>query len=893
MIHSPLISLLPQMLPKKQKADSWKQGMMDRFEAIANNQLRENLYLLENYEMVKGRFFFKHYLDKDQYQDMVSQLSDEFDLPHNLRHYDIISPMMNVLSGEFQKRPDTFKVNATDEISTNEYTRTKTDLLMNYIRSQVDQEVTNKLLEQGLDPEREDFETPEEMQQYQQMIEQQRQAMTPPEIEKYMSTTFMTAAEMWGEHQIKADRERFNLTKMEMEEFEDTLIADRCFRHFYLKGDNYEIESWNPVHVFHHQSPEIDEAEKGDYIGRRLYLTAAAVIDRWGHEMKRKQIKKLEKSSRDWKDKTKADSWGIPYGSVVPWEDYPTHKIITDAFGGQNPIMPDQHFTEATFNAMFSTAGVSANIRGLCQITEAYWKSQKKLGLVTYLDPETANLESKLVDEDFIVPPDFKEIDGTLYISQDLDLTNTVIWTWVNEVWRGVKIIPPIDEENDLSDPEDHAIYLNIRPLEFQFKSPQNPFGALLPVCGSIFNNRNGQSMSFVDRAKSHQIGYNLAINQLVQIAERETGRFLIFDVTMMPLMKDWAGEKGWVKFMTAAKALGFAPADSSPENMEGSSSYAKFPTQIDLDESARMLNRMNIAAFFKQQALEQVGLNPQRMGNVTSSETATGVNQALSQSFASTETYYTKYNNFKRRCLQMNLDIAQYCQSQKESVIVSYIKSDMSKAFIKIFGKDLLLRDLGVYVSNSQELTRQLETLRQLAIENNTSGATMDDLATVITSNSVKEIRAQLKASAERLMQQQNQASQDNQAAMQQQQEMFAAEKQFEAEQNQLDRENKVEIAYINSFSRQDDNLVDADTSGTPDLLEYTKLSQAADKLESEKSVKERQLQIKRDEMAQKERMQDKDLIQKQNELKVRERLEQTKLKIAKENKNKNDVKK
>ena len=43
----PVLSLLPQMLNKSEKNSAWQEEMLDRFEVIAKNQLRQNLYLLD------------------------------------------------------------------------------------------------------------------------------------------------------------------------------------------------------------------------------------------------------------------------------------------------------------------------------------------------------------------------------------------------------------------------------------------------------------------------------------------------------------------------------------------------------------------------------------------------------------------------------------------------------------------------------------------------------------------------------------------------------------------------------------------------------------------------------------------------------------------------------
>ena len=70
--------------------------------------------------------------------------------------------------------------------------------------------------------------------------------------------------------------------------------------------------------------------------------------------------------------------------------------------------------------------------------------------------------------------------------------------------------------------------------------------------------------MSLVDMMKPHQIGYNVAMNQLYQISEKEIGMFVVMDVNMFPNNKDWGGQDAWGKWMLMAKAYGLLPADKS-----------------------------------------------------------------------------------------------------------------------------------------------------------------------------------------------------------------------------------------------------------------------------------------------------------------------------------------
>jgi hypothetical protein len=824
MVNSSNLSLPPQMLALLRKNEKWKRDCMDALETIGRHQFFANLALVENYEMVRGRFIYSHYVDQEEYGDLISQLTKEFQLPSHLRHYDIISQVINTLSGEYQKRPDVFRVKAYDEHTQNNFLRQKTELLVEYVMQQVTQQIDLKLQKEGLDPNRQDFQSEEEAGQYQEQVAQRRQALTPPEIENYMNTKWMDSAEIWAEHQIELDRQRFALSEKEKIEFEDMLISDRCFRHFYVTPNDYNQETWNPINTFYHKSPEVNYVENGDYVGRVFYLSIPEIINRYGHKMTQDQLLQLEKAKKDGYNAMgtagEGTYSGLKAGSVVPYGDYDNQRFVQGMLGF-DPNNPER-VEDDILTALGDEKSSNLNRSELFQVTEGYWMSQRKIGKYVYPD-EAGQPVTIMVDETFdprLV--DAESIENTFMEFGDDEKLNTITWTWVNQVWKGIKIN---NKFNNLKEP----LYISVQPNEFQFKGDLNIYGAKLPVCGQVFNNRNADSMSLVDLMKPHQIGYNVAMNQLYEIMQREIGRFMLMDFNFIPSGEDWGGPRNFEKLMLVAKQLGIAPLDGSPANTK-QSNFAHFQ-EIDLDESARMISRLKIAEAFENFALKQVGITPQRLGSVAASESATGVQQAVNQSYAQTESYFTNFSSFKRRCLQMNLEIAQFVQSKKESVVVTYTKSDLSRAFIKLMGTELLLSEFGIYVSNSQEVVRQLETMRQLFMENNTTGATPVDLATVIMSNSPAEIRVQLESSWKKTQEQQAQQQQQQldaqNAQIEAQQKMQAEKLAWETEQRDLDRANDRYIAEVKAMGTATiNNSPDQDGNGIPDALEIQKFN-------------------------------------------------------------------
>lgn len=789
------MNILPlQMIPLKKKDEKWKKDCMDALETIGRQQYNSNLHLIENYEMIKGKFIYSHYLHTDGYNDMVNQLSSQFELPKYLRHYDKISPIINILSGEWQKRPDIFRVKEFGESATNEYTRTKTDLTIQWIYAQINGEINNKLIQKGIDPNKTDFNSPEEKQQYMQQVAQMRQSMTPAQIQDFMDSDFLTLAENWGQHQLEFDREYFNLPEKEKKEFEDMLVADRCFRHFMLTPKGYDQETWNPINVFYHKSPDIDYIEEGDYVGRCFNISINTIIDRYGYLMDKDDIKALQGDAKDdnkkWVD---SDYNWLFKDYMVPFEGYPMYDIMRKSWNinnpGENQSVPWAE--NNLFNNMVSRDGGYLDNQGFYLVTEGYWKTLVQIIKITYFDEETGQIVVNLVDETYVIPSEFSESPNAF--AEDHDV-NTYVKTWVPRVMKGIKI------NTSAGKTLNRDLYLAVKLNDYQFTGDSNIYGSKLPVCGRIFSVRNSQSASLVDMLKPFQIGCNLALNQLYHFAEKEIGMFLVMDVNMFPNSKDWGGEDSWSKWMMLARDMGMLPADTSPQNVKNSlaTTGGFLPKVINLDMASQMVSRMNIAKFFEEQMFKLVGFNEARLGEFTQTDTNKGIEQGIQASYNQTESYFTNFSNYLRRCKQMGLEMARYVQSQNKDITFTYIKGDFSRAFVKIAGTDIELKDLGIITSNSQEAARQLAMMEQYAMGNNTAGLTPLNVFDIISMNNPKEIRKQLEVSYNKVLQQQQQAQQLQQQELDQEQQLKVQQLQQVESDKQADRQNKLDVAYI-----------------------------------------------------------------------------------------------
>jgi hypothetical protein len=303
---------------------------------------------------------------------------------------------------------------------------------------------------------------------------------------------------------------------------------------------------------------------------------------------------------------------------------------------------------------------------------------------------------------------------------------------------------------------------------------------------------------------KPYQIAYNIVNNQIADILVDELGTIIMLDQNTLPrhsLGEDW-GKGNLAKAYVAMKNFQMLPLDTSITNTENALNFQHFQ-KLDLSQTERLMSRINLANYFKQQAYEVIGVNPQRMGQQLSQQTATGVEQAVSASYAQTEMFFIQHCDYLMpRVHQMRTDLAQYYHSTKPSARLTYTTTADEKVNFEINGTDLLLRDLNIFCTTTANNRAVLEQLKQMAMSNNTMGASIYDLGKVMQSDSLSELNGALKSS-EQKQQEMKQQEMQNQQQMQQQQQQ--SQQQIEkmkidavAAEKEKDRQRDILVAEI-----------------------------------------------------------------------------------------------
>ena len=884
-----------QFLPRKQKDDEWAAWNIDWLEWNGIKQLQRNARRLsKNYKLAKGHIDRSDYIveENNETRDIVSMLTenDNEGSALELKFYPIIPNVINVLVAEFAKRSTKLTYRAVDEFSYNEMLEQKREMVEETLMAQAQTKIVAAMLEQGLDPNSEEAQ--------QQTSPDNLRSL--PEIEMFFKKSYRSMIEEWATHQHKVDDQRFHMEELEERAFRDMLITDREFWHMRMMEDDYEVELWNPLLTFYHKSPDSRYISDCNWVGKTDMITVSDAIDKYGYLMTEDQLKSLEaiypvraagyniggyQNDGTFYDATKSHEWNTQMPSLA-MRQY-TSGMAGNVLDGNDVVQ--QLLAQSEDYADEGTAY-------LVRVTTTYWKSQRKLGHLTKIS-EQGEVVTEIITEEYKVT-DKPIYDTRLFKNKSKDnlvYGEHIEWIWINEVWGGVKIGPNIPSYYGMNNPSGFSpMYLGIdkkRPgtLKFQFKGDQNLYGCKLPVEGAVFSDRNTKSTALVDLMKPFQIGYNIVNNQMADILVDELGTVIMLDQNTLPkhsLGEDW-GKGNLAKAYVAMKDFQMLPLDTSITNTENALNFQHFQ-KLDLDQTNRLMSRIQLSNYFKQQAYEVIGVNPQRMGQQISQQTATGVEQAVSASYAQTETYFIQHCDYLMpRVHQMRTDLAQFYQSTNPSKRLTYITSADEKVNFEINGTDMLMRDLNIFTSTTANHRAILEQLKQMAMQNNTTGASIYDLGKIVQSDSIAELNAAMKDSEQKQQQSKQQEAQQQQQMQEQQiqaqKEQEKMKNDYKAMEAEKDRRKDILVAEIRAAGFG--SMADIDQNMQSDYQDAMTDIRKTDQYQQ-------QTQIQR-------QKQSNDMLKHQQKMSIEEQkiqaqrdIANTQLQIAKENKNKYDAK-
>lgn len=858
-------ALPPQAIPDSKKGQKWVEANLDRLEQIGIRQLHKNIEFVDYYKMIRGEMVLSDYGLSDKTQEFLD-LVNEVQLSSNVRHYDFLGMIVNQIVGEYGKFKDNYIIDTRDPFSQNEYTRDKTEKVKAYATQLFDLELQKKLVEAGVDLEKQDFQSEEEKQQYLQSLQQQKDALIAPEvIEKDMNKNWKTKAAEWAQKTLEQDRDRFEMDEMNNEEITDYMLTGRWFRHYHIGYDFYRPETWSPMTTFFSEDVNIKYPQDGEYVGRIHYLSPSDIIDRWGSKLTAEQHQKLSGYYNKNLDNTSTGREGNSFRNLlnnnfskqqyVPFEGYYEYDMtlqLQDAFDvplGESTIINPDGTTrqEATwFSPMNRSVNNTTNyyakqLRGdievrsdLIQITEAYWRSYQRIGILNYITKDGIPDQQIVTDDlikDFLVENGIKKLTKvTLEEIESNPEPNTIAFTYMPQIRWGAKI-------NAGNSYLSEDLYIGGDALDYQIKGDSNIYDMKLPVAGIIGNSTAKKLRPFI-------VMYNICMNQIFNLLEKEIGTFLLFDVNYLPSeYKDNVDTKHTLEMLReAAVEIGIVPIDTKKQNMQGAGQGMNTFMSQSITFTDQINNRMNLAERYKLLALEQIGINPQRLGAASEYSTAEGIKQGLTASYAQTEPLFSAMSTANKKATHVHLVVAQYCQKNYKDVSYYYTKSDSEKVFIELSDPYFPLRHFGIVSTNNSNDKKELENLKNIMLQNNTAGSDILDFAQIVKSKTITDLLAvgnQNRIEKQRDLESQRAHEQEladkNLAAIKAEKD---ADRLFTQTENQKDRDSAIEREEINALGRASDKDANAES--------FDRIQSAA-QTDLQNSMKFQELEIKK----------------------------------------------
>lgn len=865
--------LPPQAIPLNKKTDSWKKTTLDALENEGLRQLNDNKRFSDYYRMTEGKVSYQELSELVPQLREVENLLDDFEIPSNIKHYDLLGIILNYLETVMIDNEDKFHPTNIDEIASNEREREQSRLMLSYFKEQFQNELDAVLLNQGIDRNKSDFNSEEEKQQYQQQIQAAEKALTPEEIKTYLNKTWKTVGVEWAEHTLEADTQRLRIHEKDRECVKHYLRTGRAFKHYFIKDDYYDVEVWHPMQTFFSQTVDVKYIQYGEYVGRIHFYTPSDFINAKGKYFNEKEKAKILNSEEylDNSDFTYSNDNGdtfkkglnLNFGTTtsVPFENYHDHNFLLSLeeqlgvplgrrtiYGkdGSKETIADflpRYGSNRDSNYIYTTY-LRDDLRlrnDMIMVTEAYFRSWKKVGYLTYLT-ETGRVESEIVTEeilnDFLKDNEIKQL-RTVSLEEVIDkkkkeptsLINTIVWDYVPEIWRGEKArtsTTPLGEDK----------YYNIKPLEFQIRGESNIFDLQLPVCGIVDKNPSDKIMPF-------QNLYNLSMNAQSSLIEKELGIFFVFDIGMLPSdIKNYGDtEVALLETMNIIKSTALLGIDTSRSNIPEGAAFNQYTVQ-DLSMGKQIREKQEQAQFYMSKAYEQFGVNPQTLyGDPVKYQTATGVNQSQKATHTQTDYLYDIFNNFKSRDLEMHLAVAQYFQGDNPEITIQYTKGDLSQTWVKLYDPNLPLRRIGIMSVSDSKKRRELEMMKQYMLSQNTMDMDILELSNIIASDSIQSLieLAKLERARKEMM-----IKQAQEAKMAEIDAKAKADKEIETNKwalqeisNQRDREKDIKVKYIDALGRAADNNADQNSLNFIKSQKEIALKEEANKNKNDLDIK------------------------------------------------------
>lgn len=796
------------------KTEDWKQANVDYIIGHSQGGSRNGNTRTRKEEMQTYYDLYNSIYNEKDLKYVTNPFKQQDGFPAMAQDYNIIKPKIDLLLGEETKRPFNFKVVRTSEIATSELQEKAKQMLMDYIQATI----MSKL-------------GPEEQARYQEAL-QSGEIMPPEQIQKYMSKDYKDIAEITAYHSLMYLKNKLNINHEFFKGWKDALVGGEEIYYIGIVNGEPCLERINPIYFdYDTETSDLEFIHEAQWCCYEMNMSVTELYDRLYDKMTEKQLNELLDMMSD------SAKGGINPEVRKTSLDYPHIKTHTINGFSSNP---------------FDGSGDNIKVYHVC------WKSFKKIGFVTIIDPETGMPETYEVDETY----------------KETGMEISVEWKWIIETWEGYRA--------------GEDLYIGIEPVEYQYVSSDNPNAQRLPYTGVIYNNTNSRPRSLVSMMKPLQYMYIVLWYRLELAMARDKGKVVNMDITQIPKSMNIDVSK-WMHYLSALGVNFINPYEEGwdiPGREGGKPSQFNQITALDLTMANTINQYIMLMDKIESMLSEISGVSKQREGSISSNELVGNVERSVQQSAHITEPWFWTHNQVKRECLNMLLNTAKWAWKDGSKTHLQYILDDATRAFLTL-SDNFPYEDFDIFVDDSTKNQQNIEFLRSLIQPAMQNGASLLDVVEIFTNDNTTMIRNKLEEIEQKRMEQQ-QAMEEAQAQREQQmiqmqnevkeEELMIKEAEMDLKKYEIDSNNatKITVAQLNAYRGAED--MDQNNNGIPDPMEIAAQALAERKQVSEEASKQFEFNAKLREQQMKKDIEEKKVALEKQKLQSQKELQKMK---------------
>lgn len=814
---------------KEANDKEWYRKYSEYIAPSSLNTIEDFEELKTNYEVLNNNLEkFKERLQRfcNPMGEDIGQLEEEV-IP-----FEKLNNKVNVLLGELLKRSDNHKVLLLSAKAVQQ----KNEALISAIKESVEEKVRLEIEKQEMYLQ---GKPKEEVDQY---VQELRTKLEPQDI---LNKNWQSEWEIFYNKALQYCNIYENVKSKRLETFKDVIAADRMFVYSGWKNGKPYLEVRNPLYTGFHKAPNEINISKSSYVFYKKPITLAEALDTYGEDLKDEEIDKLLVTS-GYASVDKRHSLGTADSQTVlnrKWHDWAetidnkTNKLV-GTHQGQAHIRK---------NAVYD----------LIWETHIEFKAYRKVIFLTYLD-EYSEKVTVITSTDFKIPSDAQKIKFTNRYGQ-----SSTKHVWIDSLMQKeyeaeIIWIPRKYEVVRLG----YDVYPIMREVPYQNTNIESPYSSFnLSTFGGIFTSRNAKSTPLLTRAIPSYFQYIYIKHIQNRELAKYQGAIQSIDVDQIPdeLGKDIYGEPLRDKVSTYLLYLkrtnkdfysgsqnslgGLPPSTRSP----GSSGYM-------LGTAVELMNLQNLLEYIDREIGLSMGISPQREAAFSANSNVTDNQQALVQSSHITEPYFYLHNEYWKTALNdYIINFRTYCQKELEDgrkAIFNYILPDGTTELFNVSDNMLQHTDIGLYVSNSGQEQKYLDSMEHLALTfAQNSGEGIEVISTLLKSitqgASPEEVHKMIQVELEKQRKRQE-AMQTQQLQSQEKIVQMQTTLREDVQAHELDKIDRkgewdVKKAQIITYLGMDDK--DLDDDGQLDIVELAQ----NEKIESRKlDLKDKELSMK-----------------------------------------------